>query len=281
MQKFFFEDETVQDISDNHLDQILSLEQTESERIIKLYRRVRHQLRDRLDYIPKGTFTEAKLKGALVQVELAINAMSEELAKGMSDSAEKSAIKGIEHLIKEVNKFNKNFTGSVIPINLDAAVIATDTDNFLFNRYKVSIDAYSAGIRSRIASGITEAIVQQQTLDEVVGSIGRTFQGEEWKLQQIARTELHNVYSQGKLRGMGELWNEGKGDIPDLQKTLFHPMDKRTGADSKRLAQNNPIVDIDEPFVESSLGHKVTYMAPPNRPNDRAILIPYREGWKK
>ena len=83
-----------------------------------------------------------------------------------------------------------------------------------------------------------------------------------------------------QLRGMQQLWGEGQGAIPDLKKTLFHRMDKRTGKDSKWLAQHNPIVPIDEPFVESSLGHEVSYMAPPNRPNDRAILIPYRDGWK-
>jgi hypothetical protein len=281
MTQFFFEDESVQNTAQNHIDQILALEQRESERIIKLYRKVRHELRDRLEYAPKGTFTEEKLRGTLAQVELAIDAMSKNLTKGISDSSDLAAEKGIDHLITEINKYNKIFKGSFIPINLDAAVVASDTDNLLFNRYKTSIDAYSGAIRSRIAQGLTEAVVQQLTLDEVVGSIGRTFQGEEWKLLQISRTELHNVYSQGKLRGMSDLWGEGKGDIPDLKKTLFHPMDLRTGSDSKRLAQNNPIVDIDEPFIEDSTGKKLTYMAPPNRPNDRAILIPYREEWKK
>jgi hypothetical protein len=281
MTQFFFEDESVQNLAENHINQILKLEQNESERIIKLYRQARRDLRDRLDHFPQGTFTEAKLRGTLVQIDLAIDAMSKHLVKGISDSSDLAAEKGIEHLVTEINKFNKHYTGSVIPINLDAAVIASDTDNLLFNRYKTSIDAYSGAIRSRIAQGLTEAVVQQLTLDEVVGSLGRTFLGEEWKLLQISRTELHNVYSQGKLRGMGELWGEGKGDIPDLKKTLFHPMDKRTGNDSKRLSQNNPIVDIDEPFIENSTGKKLTYMAPPNRPNDRAILIPYREEWKK
>lgn len=80
---------------------------------------------------------------------------------------------------------------------------------------------------------------------------------------------------------MLDLWDEGDGEIPDLKKTLFHPMDNRTGKDSKRLSQNNPIVPINEPFIEYSTGKKLEYMAPPNRPNDRAILIPYRDEWKK
>ena len=57
-------------------------------------------------------------------------------------------------------------------------------------------------------------------------------------------------------------------------------MDKRTGEDSKILARNNPIVPIDEPFVENSTGKELVYMHPPNRPNDRAIMIPYRDSWR-
>ena len=275
----FFDSEEVEDIAQAHVEKVLALEEKETTRILRIYRRVRADLRDRLDAVPSGTFTAQKLQGVLLQVELAIAAMNRNLLSDMDSSVDLVAETGVQNLIKEIQKWDKHFLGAVIPINLDAVEVASDTKNFLFNRYEVSIQSYGQGLRSRMAQGLSEAVVSQSSLSEVIQKVGLTFQGEEWKLQQIVRTELHNVFNLGKLNGMTELWGEGGGSIPDLKKTLFHPMDKRTGKDSKRLAAKNPIVPVDEPFIEFSTGRRLEYMAPPNRPNDRAILIPYRDAW--
>jgi hypothetical protein len=277
---FFFEDDTVTDIVENHIQRLLSFEESQAEKIIRVYKEVRRDLRDRLEQTPRGSFTAERMRGTLVQVELAIDAMSRDLSSQMGDSAEKAAIKGIEDLVSELNKFNKHFTGAVVPINIDAVAVATDTDNFLVNRYEASINAYSQEVRSGIARSLTEAVVAQKNYDDVVGGLGRLFQAEEWKLHRLARTELHNMYSQGKLNGMSSLWDEGNGDIPDLKKALFHPMDSRTASDSKYVAAIDPVVPIDEPFKYRWDGKLRVFMSPPDRPNDRSILVPFRDGWK-
>lgn len=275
----FFETDEVQSIAEQHQSQILRLEENESVRILKLYKSIRQDLRDRLDVVGKGTFSEQQMRGALLQIEGGIAAMQDRLMGGMSDGADSAAMMGIEHLEKELNKWNKHFTGAVVPINVNAAAVATETKNFLINRYQVSMDNYSSSLRSKMTQLLTESAIQQMNYSDVIANVGRAFLGEEWKLHQIVRTELHNVYGLGKLNGMIDLWDEGNGTIPDLRKTLYHRIDSRTGNDTKRLIQNNPVVKVDEPFVEYSTGKKLTYMAPPNRPNDRAIVIPYREAW--
>lgn len=276
----FFDDQEVDDIAQSHIEQVSSLEEKQTKKILGSYKRVRQELRDRLDMIPAGTFTAQKLQGTLVQVQMAIDSMTRNMHSDLGDSAQVMGEAGVEDLIKEIKKFQKLFAGAVVPINIDAAAVATDTKNLLLSRYEASLQNYNGLLRARITQGLTDAVIAQDDLSGVMSRIGKTFMGEEWKLQQIARTELHNIYNQGKLSGMSELWDEGKGDIPDLKKTLFHPMDARTGKDSKRLAKSNPVVAVDEPFVEYSTGKRLEYMAPPNRPNDRAILIPYRDSWK-
>lgn len=276
----FFTDSEVEDVAQSHIESVRSLEDREARKILKTYSRVRQELRDRLDQAEPGTFTAQKLQGTLLQVQLAIAEMNRNLLKDFGSSAIDTGVMGVENLIKELNKFNKKFSGSVVPINLDAAVIASDNKNLLFNQYETSINSYGEILRARMARGLTESVIAQDNMSDVVTRVGKTFLGEEWKLQQIVRTELHSVYNQGKLGGMSDLWDEGKGDIPDLKKTLFHPMDSRTGKDSIRLSKNNPIVPVDEPFIEYSTGKRLEYMCPPNRPNDRSILIPYRESWK-
>ena len=279
--ELFFQNDEVGEVAMAHIIRINRLQEEEAKRVLKTYKRVRQDLRDRLETIPAGTFTEYKMQGTLLQINMAIEEMNRNLKKDFSESAQAQAEQGVTDLVDELSQWDKQFTGAVSEINLDAVVEATETKNFLFNQYDVSIDAYGANLRSRMARGLTDSIVAQDNLSDVMARVGKTFLGEEWKLQQIVRTELHNVYNQGKVRGMTKLWDDGKGDIPDLRKTLFHPMDNRTGEDSKKLAQNNPIVKIDEYFIEDSTGKKLKYMAPPNRPNDRAILIPYRQAWAK
>lgn len=274
----FFNDPEVEDLALNHIEGILSLSEKESKRVIKSYKRVRQDLRDRLDAMSSGTFTAQKTRGALLQVEMALDAMSKGVNDEMSSASMDSASLGVENLIKEIEKWNKKFTGALIPINLNVVKVATDTSEFLFNQRDASLKAYNASIRARMAQAISDSAIQEISMGDLISNIGKFFLGEEWRIERLVRTELHNVYNKGKINGMFDLVD---GDIPDLKKTLFHPMDGRTGDDSKRLNAKNPIVNIDEPFIEYSTGRKLEYMAPPNRPNDRAILIPYRGEWKK
>jgi len=76
--------------------------------------------------------------------------------------------------------------------------------------------------------------------------------------------------------------------IPDLKKTLVHPMDHRTAADSKQAAAKNLIVNVDKEFSYTYVRtlkdgtirrEERTFMIPPDRPNDRSIVVPYRDDW--
>lgn len=278
----FFQDPTVTEVIQHNIKVVDSLEDTEQRKLLRVFRKVRRDLQDRLLTIPEGTFTEQQMRVTLVQVEAAIRAINQDLKTGMVDASRILASRGVEDLIKEINKFSRKFEGSVQPINIDAAAIAVRSQNFLVNKYEASIDAYSAGLRSQITSNIAQSMITrdttERTVSRLVADVGRFFVGEEWKLQRIARTELHNIYNFTKMNAMGDVKNQ---TLPDLKKSLMHPIDDRTGDDSKKLAFENPVVDIDEPFRFQYKGKERVFMFPPDRPNDRAILVPYREHWNK
>jgi hypothetical protein len=61
----------------------------------------------------------------------------------------------------------------------------------------------------------------------------------------------------------------------------MHPMDRRTGKDSMELAYEHPTIPIDEPFKFTWKGFTRVFMNPPDRPNDRAVMVPYRKEWGK
>jgi len=287
----FFRDPTVTEIVQAHISRVEKLEEEQQRKLLKVFKRVRQDLTDRLLTIPEGTFTEQQLSLTLVQIVAAIETIKQDLQTGMVDASEILGQRGIRDAIAELERFQSKFEGSVTPFPLDPILIATEAQNFLINKFDASLSAYSAQLRSDITSRIVSSLAArdttQRTVSRLTSDIGRFFLGEEFKLNRIVRTELHNIYNFSKLKG---LQSTKQAIIPDLKKSLMHPIDNRTGEDSKQLAAQNPVVDLEKPFVFTfrrtlKSGQVKTerreFMFPPDRPNDRAILVPFRKEWDR
>ncbi len=279
----FFQEVDANGIVENHVQAVLSLEDSQAKSIMSSYQGVRQDLVRRLGSVNPGTFTAQHLRGVLAQVDSAIAAINKKLYGDMYNGSFEAAKSGVNDLFSEMNEFDEIFTGAVTPINLNAALIAQDTANFLTTKYSTNLEAYGTDLSNQIGNGLFAASIGEKSYYEVVQSISQFFTAEEWKLQRIVRTELHNIYNVAKLNGMRKLvgTDDAPGDIPDLMKTLMHPMDQRTGEDSKELAREHPVIPIDEEFVQVWGKYTYIFMNPPDRPNDRAIMIPYREEWGK
>ena len=106
---------------------------------------------------------------------------------------------------------------------------------------------------------------------------------ERWRINRILRTEMHFAYNDSKLSGMETIRDKYN---PKMKKSLYHPMDSRTGEDSKQLERKDPIIPMNKPFKftyeykrkdGTYKAYHRQFMYPPDRPNDRAILIPVWE----
>lgn len=270
----FFEEVDALEIVEFHIQKVLGLEKTASARLEKVYRGARQRLQDRLLTIPSDKFTAQHLRGVLLQVETALSAMANGMNDSMLAAGDLVATAGANDLLAEINAFDEHFLGAVTPINVDAAVIASDTNNLLVSKYQSSLATYSEEVRSQLTGVLTQAAIQEIPYSEVVRRVGQFFIAEQWKIERLARTELHQVYNLSKMNGMKTL---AKTAGINLKKTLIHPMDSRTGKDSKYVAKLDLIVPIDQPFRYKWQGKERVYMTPPDRPNDRSILVPYRE----
>ncbi len=272
-----FKNKRTYDLIKKHISEIEQLEDEEAITLISKYARIRRVLRDRLDVLGRDTFTAQRLRGALVQVETALLEMEEVLKDSMIDSARKASVRGVTHLVKEIELFSEEFTGALIPIDIDAVLIANDVNNLLLAKYEASLRAYTGAMRAQVASVLTNAAIEKANYADVIHRMSLYFRGEEWKLHRIARTELSHIYNFSKQKGMFDTKDRY---IPDLKKTLIHPMDGRTGDDSKQVKRMNLIVDIEKPFAYTYKGKERIFMTPPDRPNDRSIMVPYRDEWE-
>jgi hypothetical protein len=277
----FFNDPLVQDVVERNIQKVSDIEGTQQRKLLRAFRRVRQQLQDRLLATPEGTFTQQQLNITLVQVQAAIAAINRELKSEMAEASEILSLRGIRDLVSEIGRFQRKFEGAVQPLNISTILIASEAQNFLINKHETSLDAYTEGLRSGITNQIFLSTIgrdtKQQTVEKLKNDVGRFFLGEEWKLERIVRTELHNIYNFSKLKGL----EKTQETLPDLKKSLMHPLDSRTGEDSKQLAELNPVVDINQPFRFTFKGKQRIFMFPPDRPNDRSILVPFREAWDK
>jgi hypothetical protein len=278
----FFKDVDSLTIVERHTRRVAGMEEAQARHVLRLYVLARKNLRERLNQVEAGTFTEAQLKVTLVQIEAAIRELNRQLGTELRMGIQMSKEQSIEDLIKEINVFEKEFNGIKQDIPFDRILFSLDSENLLFNRYEASMEAYNEQLRSEMQRILTQAVIERLDYRQAVNRIHDKMQADEWKAHRIVRTELHNIYNTSKMSGMREIRDEY---LPDMKKTLIHPMDERTGNDSMVLARLNPIVDIDEPFTYTfNTGKQTitrTFQAPPDRPNDRAILVPYRPSWDK
>lgn len=295
------------EVVEDHAQAVLQLQDDQAEKILKVYQRVANQLRSRLRRLPRDTFSAQQVRVTLAQLEGAILALEKELNGAVVDGAGLMVDSGINDLVTEIRVFNDEFSGAVQPISLDLVQSAVDTKARLINNYQVSINAYSRGLRQQISDGLMNMVVErvgsevmyQRLIEE--DAIGGFFEGEAWKLRRIVRTELHGMYGEAKLDSLDRIAE----DEPELRKALYHPRDHRTGDDSEWLIAETAAGRLngkhnglerrlrpktDEPFLyvwapkdargkRSGKRYRREFQAPPDRPNDRSILIPYHPSW--
>lgn len=272
----FFEDIDTISILERNATKVEGIELREARRLHKVYLQAKNDLKSQLLLSNDNSFTEARLKSTLLQVEQILNHLNHRLKRDAQFGYDFMADTGIEDSVKEVNSLERHFTGVNSAIPFEEILESTERQNYLFNNYQSSLDTYSGMLRGKFQGALTQSLLQRKTWSQTVYDMEQVFNLEEWVLGRIVRTELHNVYNVSKMEGFLGVRDQY---MPNLKKTLYHPMDSRTGDDSKKAARLNLIVDIDEPFIYDFKGEPRTFMAPPDRPNDRAILIPYRKEW--
>ncbi len=276
-----------------HNKEILSLEEAQAKKILAIYKRVRQDLRDRLDLLGAsyaGQMEAQHVRGILVQVESGILELKQLLQEEMSQVALDTALKGIAHTTSEIIALEKLFEGRVLQIDIQAALLAESTKALKLKQYQSSMDRYGADLVDRMNRILVDAVVMQlpyhQTVSRISGATG-LMASEAYRVHRIVRTELHSIYDMSRLNTLQEIKKE---QINDLEKISIDPLDSRTALDS--IAVMGQIRPLNEPFRfkgqvtdpktgESKFIEVKPFMNHPNRPNDRGSTAPYRKVWAK
>ena len=124
------------------------------------------------------------------------------------------------------------------------------------------------------------SMIKNESVDQAVRRIaskGGVFDRERWRAERIVRTEGAWSYGVTSQRSMEEVAHE----VPNLMKRLISTFDGREGEDA--VEQHLQTVPVNGQFVwhkKTKHGIEIVhYSNVPSRPNDRAVVIPWREDY--
>jgi hypothetical protein len=245
--------------------------------------------------VPGNTFTRASLESALLQVRHVLLGVREGIKKTAVDGAAPAAEAATEGTIDYLRRADEAFRGVGDPIALDEASMfersVVGARSSILRRLGSSgtgapgapvaeqaakqgiLDRYGMGVIGDFEETMTTGVIGRKSWEEMKAElVGRSpfLQGKPafWA-ERIVRTEMMGAYN----RGSWESNREADDQLGDVVKILSATFDDRTGSDS--YAVHGQIRLPDEAF-ESWFG---LYQHPPNRPNDREVVVPHRISW--
>jgi hypothetical protein len=230
------------------------------------------------------TFTAHHYRMVLVQVRDGVHQFEQNLAAHMGREGRTAGLLAHRHLIKEVKAASKTFAGHTPVLRAEQAAVAKGVFNqeepSLLRRFQSSVRLYGPPTIKKVEGQMALAMTSGENVGEAIDRVTTAIAGERWRAERIVRTEMSYSYGVVKQASMEGLRTE----LPRLQKKLVATHDDRTGADSLQL--DGQTVEVNHPFVWQvknakgiPTGEVKRYMQPPNRPNDREIVIPWRPEW--
>lgn len=169
----------------------------------------------------------------------------------------------------------------------------------LMQQNRTSMRHYGASIVRKMQDQLALGLASGASTHEAIESIAKTADAEWWRAERIVRTEqswaAHLTIAEGIKSSREALGVELEMRWTELVSDAGHPLDDRVGADSVALhGQVTPpggvftmpdgarSVVIKNRFGESRVSEDMigqSWAHPPNRPNDRSSVVPWKPGW--
>lgn len=245
-----------------------------------------------------ASFTARHLQATLQQVKLVTRDLAQGVRGTLLDQADDAAHLATESTMRYMKAADREFKGvGGSPLALDEARMLERAEagarSSILNRL-----ASTGTNRAASEDGDEEARAKQGILErygiETIGAFEDVLQAgliakKSWSevrdeltaqspflqgapaswAERIVRTETMGVYNRTNLDSI----SEAEDQLGDMVKILCMTDDDRTGWDSWQV--HGQIRRPEEPFHWKD----GLYMCPPNRPNDREVVVPHRIAW--
>ncbi len=280
--------ELAESVFEAHLEQLSRhVERNGIRGLRKLYAEARDELQRRLRRAgPLSKSVEATtLRAMIAQVDAVLGKLGASVRKHLESVSHTAVEMGARHGVDEFRVLSKVFTGTTPVIGVDVGAtfrgLVKGIDRSLLRRYRLQSQTWALRAIDQMERQLSVATMTGKPLETVIDDVMglKGFEGERWQAERIVRTESHYAHQAAKHRAVELTAKEL--DEP-LWKRLIETFDDRTGDDSFLL--HGQTVPANKPFrwKHKKQGRWIVtdFMHPPNRPNDRAVMIPWDPSWK-
>lgn len=234
----------------------------------------------------KDSFTAAQLRATLAQVRAVTAHLKANMETVVTSQAKSAAGWAADSAVSYLKRAEQHFKGSTERLNLEGArvidkAVAGANTSVLRRLLEGPDDRKKGGILQRYGEAVVtnfeerlqQRLVQKKPLDEVRAELIQDspfLQGApaHWA-ERIVRTEVMHAENTAILSSI----HQADEQMGDMVKIISSTFDGRTGSDS--YAVHGQIRRPKESF-DSWFG---SYAAPPDRPNDRSVVVPHRISW--
>lgn len=262
-------------------------------RLRKLLTAAQADLNKRIDQaVGKGltedSFTVAQARATLAQIKAVTDQVKKGILSTTIEAGKQSASKGIQSSIAFLQESEQKFKGAARPtIGLNTARVFdraySKTESSVLHRLVADPQApQRPGILDRYGEEVIQQFEERLQLATVTGKSWGDVRREliqdspflkaapaHWA-ERIVRTETMHANNRAGFEAMNEINEVTDGGMIRI---LSATIDDRTGADS--LAVHGQIRRMNEAFDH----WRGSFMYPPNRPNDREIVVPHHMDW--
>lgn len=218
----------------------------------------------------------------------------------LSREAQREAVRGVS---ADLSRLESVFRGATVELPLEEAAtfrgLIQGRATSMLSRHASSVARYSAEGVEAMEGVLGSSLLAGETPSEMLDRLDRFVDNDWWRAERIVRTESAMAFNLGRRDAI----EEAAEMLPDLMMRWTEhcsddlvALDDRVGVDS--LAMHGQVaapgemfhVPATSPEPENSRYRKgVTKVpagladteveGPPNRPNDRAVLLPWRKEW--
>lgn len=240
------------------------------------------------------SFTMHAQRVVMAQLKEGQTIIMGKMAGELDDHAREAQVESLRSLSDDVRQLEGHYTGAAPPLAIDEAArfagVIDKRKTSLMRQHKESMAYYGADIVSKVEEQLALSVLQAETPHAAIDRVLEVADGEWYQGERIVRTETSWATNATKLDGVQEIIEE----LPDMMirwtehvTDEFEPMDDRVGVDS--IAMHGQVIQPGGYFVmpdatedgdevsDSLVGN--VWQFPPDRPNDRAVIAPWRQHW--
>lgn len=271
--------------------------------IKKLYTEAQDELTRKLAALSGGvqdTMTAHQMRVMLAQVKVVEGVAAKDMTAALAVASRETQVESLRATIKDITRLEKKFTGAAITVPVEEAArfrgVIDKRRTSLMSAHKSSMANYGASIVSKVEKELSLSLMTGETHSAAIDRVVKVTGGEWWQGERIVRTELAWANNATAADGIAESAKE----LPDMMlrwsehvdDSTYAILDDRVGVDSiamhGQLAKPGgtfvmpptapaPDADGNTAVPKGMIGERWSF--PPNRPNDRAVIAPWRPGW--